>query len=119
MRNEEGTKSKTEQTDTANFSSQQAAPLREVAERPSGPATIEAYVVLCGRSGEARRGVVVGTMKGSGKRFVANTPRGKAAELAELVARDCIGEEAEVHTDKRGRSVISVLTGRKSAGARL
>ena len=58
-------------------------------------------------------------MKGSGARFVANTPRGNAAELAELVARDCIGEEAEVRTDKTGRSVISVLAGGKGAGARL
>ena len=88
-------------------------------EKPSGRAKIEACVVLCGRSGEAKRGIVVGTMKGSGKRFVANTPRGDAAALAELVARDCIGDEGEVRTDHKGKSVISVLAGRKGAGARL
>ncbi len=58
-------------------------PRVEVDRRPLGPAVIETFTVRHGRDGH-RRGIVIGRLDGSGRRFVATVPPGDQ-ELLDLL----------------------------------
>jgi acetyl-CoA C-acetyltransferase len=58
----------------------------DITETPEGPATIEAYTVIHAREG-MRMGIVIGR-DSSGKRFVANTPKGDVAMMADIESRE-------------------------------
>jgi acetyl-CoA C-acetyltransferase len=58
-------------------------PRVEVDRRPTGPAVIETFTVRHGRDGH-RRGIVVGRLDSSGRRFVATVPPGEQ-ELLDLL----------------------------------
>ena len=48
-------------------------PHPDIAEEPSGPATVETYTVVYGRDGAPAQGIVIGRLD-DGQRFIANTP---------------------------------------------
>jgi acetyl-CoA C-acetyltransferase len=75
-------------------------------ETPDGPATIETYTVVHGRDG-MRMGIVIGR-DATGHRFVANTPKGDLAMMADLQSREGVGRDGCVrHVE--GRNVFEVL----------
>jgi acetyl-CoA C-acetyltransferase len=76
-----------------------------VIEAPSGAATIEAYTVVHGREG-MRMGIIIGR-DGLGRRFVANTPKGDVAMMADLEAREGVGRTGVV-SHVNGRNVFSL-----------
>lgn len=77
----------------------------EVNETPEGPATIETYTVVHAREG-MRMGIVIGR-DSAGRRFVANTPKGDVAMMAELESREGVGRTGEVkHADGRNVFVL-------------
>jgi acetyl-CoA C-acetyltransferase len=65
------------------------APKATLVEHAAGPATIETYTVMHGKTGP-EYSVVFGRLKDSGARFVANTPA-EPAVLADLQAREGLG----------------------------
>jgi acetyl-CoA C-acetyltransferase len=76
----------------------------ERTEAPDGPATIEAWTVIHAREGY-RMGIIIGRDH-SGRRFVANTPKGDTAILADLETREAVGRTGMVRSDG-GRSVFT------------
>jgi acetyl-CoA C-acetyltransferase len=76
-----------------------------IIEAPDGPATIEAYTIVHAREG-MRMGIVIGR-DSKGRRFVANTPKGDVAMMADLESREGVGRTGTVcHID--GRNVFSL-----------
>lgn len=73
----------------------------QVAE--DGPATIETYTVVHGRDGP-RMGIVVGR-DGQGRRFLANTPKGDLAIMADLEASEGVGRTGQVRHEN-GRNIF-------------
>jgi acetyl-CoA C-acetyltransferase len=76
-------------------------PVVEIAD--PGAATIETYTVVHGRDGP-RMGIVVGR-DGQNRRFLANTPKGDAAIMADLQAREGVGRTGQV-SQVDGRNVF-------------
>lgn len=77
------------------------APLTEVA---SGPATIETYAIMYGKT-EPDFGIVISRLDATGERFLANTPR-DVALLKDLQAREGLGRPGHVrHED--GRNIFT------------
>jgi acetyl-CoA C-acetyltransferase len=74
-----------------------------VTEQPDGPSTIETYTVVHSRD-TMRMGIVIGR-DGQGNRFVANTPKGDVAMMAELQAREGVGRTGTVRHEN-GRNVF-------------
>jgi acetyl-CoA C-acetyltransferase len=72
-------------------------------ETPDGPATIESYTSVHGRDGP-RMGIIIGRDQ-TGRRFVANTPKGDAAMLADLESREGVGRTGAVSSEN-GRTVF-------------
>jgi acetyl-CoA C-acetyltransferase len=66
-----------------------ALPKAALTQTPSGPATIETYTVMHGRT-EPEFSVVIGRLRESGERFVANTPA-EAAVLNDLRDHESLG----------------------------
>jgi acetyl-CoA C-acetyltransferase len=64
-----------------------------IIDRPQGPATVETYTVVHGRTGY-RMGIVIGR-DGNNRRFVANTPSDEAT-LASMEASEQIGRTGHV-----------------------
>jgi acetyl-CoA C-acetyltransferase len=65
-------------------------------ETPAGAAVVESYTVVHGKAGP-ELGIIVGRLRDSGRRFVANTP-GDAATLADLEARDSLNRPGTVQS---------------------
>jgi acetyl-CoA C-acetyltransferase len=80
-----------------------ALPKVPLAEKPSGPATVETYTVMHGRHGP-EQGIVFGRVTQTGRRFVANTPS-DAATLWDLQNRDSLGRTGRVR-QQEGRNVF-------------
>ncbi len=71
-----------------------AAPRLQVDAAASGTGRIDACAVAFDKEGPSR-GIVLGSM-GDGRRFIANTPKGNAAALEQLLATDPVGERGRV-----------------------
>ncbi len=76
-----------------------------VTDTPQGVATIEAYTVVHGREG-MRMGIVIGR-DCAGHRFVANTPKGDMAMMADLEAHEGVGRTGHVES-RNGRNVFTL-----------
>ncbi|HKV04787.1 MAG TPA: acetyl-CoA acetyltransferase [Candidatus Acidoferrales bacterium] len=74
-----------------------ALPKAALTETPSGPATVETYTVMHGKSGP-EFGVVLGRLKENGRRFVAN-PLAEASVLRDLQDRDSLGRSGIVRRE--------------------
>ena len=68
----------------------------EFTQRPAGAAAVETYALCYGRNGP-ERGIVIGRLAGSGKRFIANTPN-DAAALEDFGSREALGRRGAVST---------------------
>ncbi len=66
-------------------------------ETPDGPALVESYTVVHGKTGP-ELGIVVGRLAATNQRFVANTPN-DAATLADLESRDSLGRSGTVRSE--------------------
>jgi acetyl-CoA C-acetyltransferase len=75
-----------------------------IIEAPQGPATIEAYTIVHAREG-MRMGIVIGR-DSENRRFVANTPKGNGAIMADLEVHEGVGRTGTVHHDN-GRNVFT------------
>jgi acetyl-CoA C-acetyltransferase len=75
-----------------------------VTQTPEGPAVVETYTVVCGRSGAPETGIVVGRL-GSGERFLAHTPEDPGL-LHEWMTTEAIGRRGRVRT----ASPVNVFT---------
>jgi acetyl-CoA C-acetyltransferase len=71
-----------------------ALPAAALTETPSGPATIETYTIMHGKAGP-EFSVVLGRLKETGHRFVANTPA-EPAVLRDLLEHDGLGRSGIV-----------------------
>jgi acetyl-CoA C-acetyltransferase len=80
----------------------------QVTEMPDGAATIEAYTIIHAREG-MRMGIVIGR-DSVGRRFVANTPKGDSAMMADLESREGVGRTGVVKSVE-GRNIFT-LAGR-------
>ena len=72
-------------------------------EHATGPATIETYTVMHGKTGP-EYSVLFGRLNDSGARFVANTPSDPAV-LTDLQSRDSLGRAGQVHNHD-GRNIF-------------
>ena len=79
-------------------------PKAKLVEAPQGEATIETYAVLHGKAGP-ESGVLLGRLKSTGERFVANTPADPAL-LTQLESVEGIGLAGTV-TQVDGRNVFT------------
>jgi acetyl-CoA C-acetyltransferase len=75
-------------------------------ERAEGAAVVETYTVDYGRP-DAPRGIVVGRLAADGARFVAVTPRGDQATVAEMIDGDPIGRAIAVRPGERAGNVFT------------
>ena len=75
-----------------------------ITETPDGPATIEAYTIVHAREG-MRMGIVIGRDM-QNRRFVASTPKGDLAIMADLEAQEGVGRTGVVH-HLDGRNVFT------------
>lgn len=80
--------------DTAAQAELDAVPAPGVTESYSGPATVETYTVVAGRSGE-RTGIVVGRLP-DGTRTLATTARGDDAAADFLMSEHPFGAAFDV-----------------------
>ncbi len=80
-----------------------ALPKAPFVEHASGPATIETYTVMHGKSGP-EFGVVIGRLRENGNRFVANTPS-EPAVLHDLQEREGLGRPGVV-SNHDGRNIF-------------
>lgn len=71
-----------------------ALPKAPLTQTPSGPATIETYTIMHGKTGP-EFAVVIGRLKETGHRFVSNTPV-EPAVLHDLLERDSLGRSGAV-----------------------
>jgi acetyl-CoA C-acetyltransferase len=77
-----------------------ALPKAPLAEHPSGPAAIETYTIMHGKSGP-EYSVIFGRLKETGERFIANTPSDPAV-LKDLQERESLGRPGIVtHYESR------------------
>lgn len=63
---------------------------------PEGPAAVETYTVVCGRSGQPETGIVVGRLE-NGERFLAHVAA-DAAVLEEWMTQEAVGRRGRVRT---------------------
>lgn len=75
-----------------------------VVEAASGPAAIETYTVMHERSGPAY--AIVFARDGENRRFIANVPDDKAL-LADMTARDYLGQRGRVATTEDGINIFT------------
>lgn len=76
----------------------------KVTQTPEGPAVVETYTVVCGRSGAPEIGIVVGRLD-SGERFLAQTPEDPGL-FQEWMATEAVGRHGRV----RAASPVNVFT---------
>lgn len=81
-------------------------PVPPLAEKYSGPATIETYTVIYGRDGTPIQGIVI-ALTPAGERVMARVPALDEASLALLLstAKSAVGEAGHVRTDAFGKPV--------------
>jgi hypothetical protein len=88
-------------------------PVPQIAETPEGEAVIETYTVEFNRDGTPLRGHIVGRLKQTGHRFLAN--HGDASTLDQLCSTSAepIGRTGYVKGDpaKKGRNLFSFARG--------
>jgi acetyl-CoA C-acetyltransferase len=80
-----------------------ALPKAPLVESASGPATVESYTVMHGKSGP-EFSVVIGRLNQTGQRFLANTTT-EPAVLADLQTRESLNRPGQVITEN-GRNVF-------------
>jgi acetyl-CoA C-acetyltransferase len=74
-----------------------SGPKIELHPSPSGAAAVETYTVVNGRDGP-ERGIIVGRLADSGRRFVANTPSDRET-LLKLETVDALGLRGRIASD--------------------
>ncbi|KAF2859810.1 hypothetical protein K470DRAFT_218419 [Piedraia hortae CBS 480.64] len=79
-----------------------------VETKPDGEGVVETYTVEYGRDGSPKMGFVVGRMKGSGNRFVANHEDEKT--LREMCVGEQVGRVGKVRVTGDGRAVWSFVS---------
>jgi acetyl-CoA C-acetyltransferase len=80
-----------------------ALPKATLVMNPSGPATIETYTIMHGKTGP-EFGVLFGRLKETGERFIANTLSDRRT-LDDLQERDSLGRHGVVQS-QAGRNVF-------------
>jgi len=75
-----------------------------VADRPDGRGVVEAYTVVCGRTGEPETGIVVGRLD-DGRRFLAHTPEDRRL-FEDWMTSEAVGRRGSV----RAGSPVHVFT---------
>ena len=80
-------------------------PSPSVAGEADGPATIESYTVLHGKSGPSQA-VVVGRLDGSGERFLANTHDEDDRTLHSMIDEDPLGAAVHVRSFEYGNRFV-------------
>lgn len=88
-------------------------PAPKISERPSGEAVIETYTVDWGRNGKPEKAHIVGRLRTSGERFVANEGDEGTLRLLAAGAREPIGLVGVVKGDTKeeGRNLFSLDEG--------
>lgn len=80
-----------------------ALPKAPLINNPSGSGTIETYTIMHGKTGP-EFGVLLGRLKETGERFIANTPSDRRT-LDDLQERESLGREGVVRT-RDGRNLF-------------
>ena len=75
--------------------SQWTAPTVEVVDKANGPAQVETYTIVHDRNGAPSRGIIIGRLRESNQRFLANTPADPDL-LANLERIELIGTQGSV-----------------------
>jgi acetyl-CoA C-acetyltransferase len=80
-------------------------PAQSVAGEADGPATIESYTVVYGKSGPSQA-VVVGRLDGTGERFLANTHDEDDRTLHSMIEDDPLGAAIHVRSFEYGNRFV-------------
>jgi len=80
-------------------------PAPTVADEADGPATIESYTVVHGKSGPSHA-VVVGRLDGTGERFLANTHDEDDRTLQAMIEEDPLGATIHVRSFEYGNRFV-------------
>jgi hypothetical protein len=90
-------------------------PVPKITLSPQGDAVIETYTVDWDRSGKPERAHIVGRLKGSGERFVANEGDEGTLRLLAGTGREPVGLVGVVRADEKeeGRNLFSLGEGAK------
>lgn len=75
-----------------------------VTQQPEGPAVVETYTIVSGRSGQPETGIVIGRLD-SGERFLAHTPDDRAL-FEDWMTSEAVGRRGRV----RSASPVNVFT---------
>jgi hypothetical protein len=88
-------------------------PVPRISEQPRGEAVIETYTVDWGREGKPERAHIVGRLKDSGERFVANEADEATLHALASGKREPIGLSGFVKEDKaeEGHNLFSLTEG--------
>ena len=86
-------------------------PAPSVADEADGPATIESYTVVHGKSGPTKA-VVVARLDGTGERFLANTHDEDERTLQALIEEDPLGAAIHVRSFEYGNRFVFAKPGR-------
>jgi acetyl-CoA C-acetyltransferase len=78
-------------------------PATEVVSEANGPAEVETYTIVHDREGAPSRGIIIGRLRESNRRFLANTPADPQL-LADLEKIELIGTQGNVQHES-GRNV--------------
>ncbi|TVY35547.1 hypothetical protein LSUB1_G005578 [Lachnellula subtilissima] len=89
------------------------APVPAIDEKATGEATIETYTVEFNRRGAPARGYVVGRLKSSGHRFIANDADLATLQQLASTTKEPIGRSGWVETGEDGRNLFSFDGGGK------
>jgi acetyl-CoA C-acetyltransferase len=80
-------------------------PAPPVADEADGPATIESYTIVHGKSGPSNA-VVVGRLEGTGERFLANTHDEDDRTLHSMIEEDPLGATIHVRSFEYGNRFV-------------
>ena len=79
-------------------------PEAKITQHPEGDATIESYTVQFGK-GKPMYAVIIGRLKATGERFIANNFERDAEMLQVLMTKNCVGESVAVDSIGKGNRV--------------
>jgi len=79
-------------------------PEAQLTQHPEGEATIESYTVQFGR-GKPMYAVIIGRLKATGERFIANNFERDVEMLQLLMAKNCVGQSVAVGSIGKGNRV--------------
>lgn len=88
---------------TEETQSKWSGPAVEIATEASGAATVESYTIVHGQDASSSRGIIIGRLTESNRRFLANTPADPDL-LADLETQELIGTRGTVQ-HKDGRNI--------------